>query len=211
MTTKPLADPAAGPATNKAETPSTAGTHGAERKRIPLASIPVTISVGLLIAALYLGGRIVAARRPERLAPPVVHTPVIPTAPPTAIQSAPQPARSPLPDPPLAKTPETAAESAASTDIATASEQGPPPSADTLPTIQPRAGERYIQVGALDQEATRRFLERLRGEKLDPHVAPASLPNLLRVLIGPFSDIQALNEKKAQLESEGVDTFVREY
>ena len=80
-----------------------------------------------------------------------------------------------------------------------------------IPTITPHRGELYIQVGALNAEATRRLLARLRGEKLDPHVAPGPRPELLRVLIGPFDDRDALNERKAQLEAEGVDTFVRQY
>ncbi len=33
----------------------------------------------------------------------------------------------------------------------------------------------------------------------------------MRVLIGPFDNPDALNEKKAQLQTEGIDTFVREY
>jgi cell division septation protein DedD len=84
---------------------------------------------------------------------------------------------------------------------------------DTLPMITPQSGQRYIQVGALDlsSDATHRFVRRLRGEKLDPHVAPGPRPGLTRVLIGPFDNIDALNEKKAQLETEGIDTFVRKY
>jgi cell division septation protein DedD len=66
-------------------------------------------------------------------------------------------------------------------------------------------------VGALNPKATQRLLARLRGEKLDPHVAPGPRPELLRVLIGPFDNRDALNERKAQLEAEGVDTFVRQY
>jgi cell division septation protein DedD len=33
----------------------------------------------------------------------------------------------------------------------------------------------------------------------------------MRVLIGPFDNRDALNEKKAQLEAERIDTFVRRY
>ena len=82
---------------------------------------------------------------------------------------------------------------------------------DGIPMITPHAGQRYIQVGALDQEATRRFVQHLRSENLDPHVAEGPKPQLMRVLIGPFDNRDALNEKKAQLETEGIDTFVREY
>jgi cell division septation protein DedD len=77
--------------------------------------------------------------------------------------------------------------------------------------ITPRAGERYIQIGALDEDATRRFVRKLRGEKIEPHVAPASKPELLRILIGPFSDRDVLDAEKAQLELQGLETLVRLY
>ena len=84
---------------------------------------------------------------------------------------------------------------------------------DEIPIITPKAGERYIQVGALDLEmtATRRFVARLRNEKLEPHVAPGPKPELMRVLIGPFDNPDALSAKQAQLQAEGIDTFVRQY
>ena len=77
--------------------------------------------------------------------------------------------------------------------------------------ITPKAGERYIQVGALDLEATRRYLGKLRQSKLEPHVAPGPKPELLRVLIGPFADHDSLVATKNDLESAGIDNFVRKY
>jgi len=84
---------------------------------------------------------------------------------------------------------------------------------DEIPSITPKAGERYIQVGALDLEmtATRRFVDRLRNEILEPHVAPGPKPDLMRVLIGPFDNPDALRTRQAQLQAEGIDTFVRQY
>ncbi len=230
------------------------------RKRIPLASIPATISIGLLIAALYLGGRIFTAHRVQKPAPafhsatpaaPPVAAPAeakaIPQPAPSAAQpvspveakAIPQPAPSaaqpvspveakavPQPAPSAAQPvspPGQAATPAPQAAIPTPPALGPQPASavtpagdsgdDTLPMIQPRSGERYLQVGALDPDAqdTRRFVERLRGEGLDPHVAQGPTPVLMRVLIGPFTRPDALNEKKAQIESEGIDTFVREY
>jgi cell division septation protein DedD len=171
------------------------------KKRIPLVWIPATLGVGLLIAALYLRGRIVLTHPPAK--PAVVQQ----AAP---VPAPPRPAPAPPVDIPVATT--------------TKPEPPPPeqefvgpqlPSIDTgkygIPTITPRRGDLYIQVGALNPDATRRLLARLRSEKLDPHVAPGPRPELLRVLIGPFDNRDALNERKAQLEAEGVDTFVRQY
>ena len=36
-------------------------------------------------------------------------------------------------------------------------------------------------------------------------------PEIMRVLIGPVDDSEALNQRKAQLQTEGLETFVREY
>lgn len=174
------------------------------RKRIPLASIPVTILIGLLIAALYLGGRILTARRDQKPAP-AIHS-ASPASPlPTrgeaqVVSHLAQPEAQPA-APPTAGGPKPAG------TVSPASDD------DALRIIEPHSGEHYIQVGALDPDAndTRRFVERLQKEGLDPHVAQGPTPALMRVLIGPFADLDALNAKKAQMESEGIDTFVREY
>jgi cell division septation protein DedD len=184
---------------NASSTPPEAAANLDEhKKRIPLIWIPATLGVGLLIAAIYLGGRILKAH-PQ--APEAVHlaapaTPVVePAVKPLVQPSAPEPAPPPpapaavvKPEPLTAVTPD-----------------------DGIPMISPQAGEMYIQVGALDEEATRRFVQRLRDEKLEPHVATGPTPQLMRVLIGPFNNRDALNEKKAQLENERIDTFVRQY
>jgi len=168
-----------------------------DEKRVPLVWIPATLTVGLLIAAIYLGGRIVAAHRPAPAAaratigmphaaphPPSVSAPPVVAAPIVATVAKPeiQPERS---------------------DAA--------PIDEPVPMITPRDGEHYIQMAALNPEATRRFVQHLRGEQLDPRVAPGPRPEILRVLIGPFDNRDALNDKKAQLQSKGFKTFVREY
>ena len=176
------------------------------KKRIPLIWIPATLSVGLLIAAIYLGGRIVSAHphgtpaASLQLAKTAAPAPVKPSAP--AVSEAlppvkPAPEASPTKEPPPIQEPSPA----------------PATSNDEIPIITPKAGERYIQVGALDLEmtATRRFVDRLRNEKLEPHVAPGPKPELMRVLIGPFDNPDALSEKRAQLQADGIDTFVRQY
>jgi cell division septation protein DedD len=170
------------------------------KKRIPLVWIPATLGVGLLIAALYLRGRIVLTHPPAK---------------PAAVQQA-----APVPAPPRPAPVPTV-----ETPVLTATKPEPPPAPEFvgpqlpsiatgdygIPTIAPLKGELYIQVGALNPAATLRMLARLRAEKLDPHVAPGPRPELLRVLIGPFDNRDALNERKAQLVAEGVDTFVRQY
>jgi cell division septation protein DedD len=227
------------------------------RKRIPLATIPATICIGLLIATLYLGGRILTAHRVQKPAP-AIHSALaaapLPVPAPVIAKALPHPtptdtkATTPVTHPATPEPQAAAREPEAATakpeaviakpEAVTAKPQAvtakpevaatkprqtkaakpavvPPPdhSDDGLPMIEPHSGERYLQVGALDPDAndTRRFVARLRKEGLDPHVAQGPTPVLMRVLIGPFTKLDALNEKKAQIESEGIDTFVREY
>ena len=205
------------------------------KKKIPLASIPATISIGLLIALLYLGGRIITAQRPAKTAVVKVSAPV------PAAQAAPPPVAAKPADmkPADVKPVDVKPVDVKSVEVQPvaavqpAASQAPPAAAtkqasatpvvntgsdssdgnDALPMITPQAGEHYIQVGALDMsaEATRRFVQRLRGDKLDPHVAPGPTPALMRVLIGPFDNRDVLNEKKAQLDAEGLDSFIRKY
>jgi cell division septation protein DedD len=195
ITIKPSIDADNASDTDNASAPPEAAANTEEhKKRIPLVWIPATLGVGLLIAAIYLGGRILKAH-PQ--APEAVHlaAAVVPVAKPLVQPSAPEPA----PPPP---TPATVARPEPLTVVTPD---------DGIPMISPQAGEMYIQVGALDQEATRRFVQRLRDEKLEPHVATGPTPQLMRVLIGPFDNRDALNERKAQLEMEGIATFVRQY
>ncbi len=77
--------------------------------------------------------------------------------------------------------------------------------------IAPRDGERYIQVGALDLERTRRYVRHLRDARLEPHVAAGPTAEMLRILIGPFADHASLASAKSQLDSAGIPNFVREY
>src|ERR1700685_2766797 len=173
-----------------------AGPDSNEKKRIRMVSIPAIISIGLVIAAVYLVGRIVTAHRP---ASAVRHSPSA-TVKPAVINSDAVIKTETKP----AKPPAEPAKQPADVSKAVAAE-------DAIPMITPKTGERYIQIGALDEEATRHFVLKLRNEKIEPHVAPASKPELLRILIGPFENREALNAEKAQLEQEGLDTFVRQY
>jgi cell division septation protein DedD len=171
-----------------------------DKKRIPLVWIPATLTIGLLIAALYLGGRIIAAHRPAHAAAnTAAHTAssvpkVVPPQPPIIAPQVVAEVVKPEIKPELL-TPE-------------ATEQA---TSDAASVITPHGGDLYIQLGAFNVEATRRFVQHLRSEKLEPLVAPGPKPEIMRVLIGPFNNRDALNERKAQLQTKGFDTFVRVY
>jgi len=189
------------------DSPSAAAQSAKAKEQMPMVWIPVTLSVGLLIAAIYLGGRILTAHSPANapaasvkaapVQPPLAQAQPATPAPVVQVKSEPKPESPSQPKPEATK---------------------PDPKPDTpaldfaqVPMITPKAGERYIQVGALDLEATRRYLGKLRQEKLEPHVAPGPKPELLRVLIGPFADHDSLIATKNDLESAGIQNFVRQY
>jgi cell division septation protein DedD len=181
------------------------GPDSNEKKPIPMVSIPAIISIGLVIAAAYLVTRIVTAHRPAPAPRPSASAMVKPPSAPAPVPSAKVPADIPVAKATaVIKTEAKPAEQLKDVSKAVAAE-------DAIPMITPKTGERYIQIAALDDEATRRFVRKLRNEKIEPHVAPASKPELLRILIGPFENRDALNAEKAQLEHEGMQTFVRQY
>jgi cell division septation protein DedD len=201
--------------TDNTTTPDVAADTDGHKKRIPLIWIPATLGVGLLIAVVYLGGRIVRARPSTNSEVAHVATPasVAPTIPPPPVPRGVEPTAQPeiQKNAPTPSAAEEAKPTAATPKLASAEPLTLVVPDDGVPMITPKPGENYIQVGALDHEATRRFVQHLRNENLDPHVATGPKPELMRVLIGPFANRDALNEKKAQLEAEGMDTFVRQY
>jgi cell division septation protein DedD len=181
------------------------------KARIHLLWIPATLSIGLLIAAVYLGTRILAARAHPKPAVVQIVVPIPAKAiPKPEIKTEIKEATPPPTEPQAAAAPKTDAPRPEQQFVGPKLPQVVTP-VDGIPMITPHVGERYIQVGALNAEATRRFIQRLRKENLEPHVAPGPKPELLRVLIGPFDNQDALNERKAQLQTEGIDTFVRKY
>ena len=204
MTIRPADAPQEDPAPNAVPSEMSPAPQPG-KPRMPMVWIPATLCVGLLIAAVYLGGRIVTAH-PHQSVPVKNQAAPVKTA---GIQTAPQ----------LAKPVSVVA------PAVVPAKHEPKPEApvrikvqpaklvtgDEVPMIEPKPGERYIQVGALDLEATRRYLGHLRQVNLEPHVAPGPKPELLRVLIGPFSDQDSLATAKQGLESAGIDSFVRKY
>ena len=161
--------------------------------------IPATLSVGLLIAAAYLGSRILTAQHVTgvkiKIAEPVAAVTPAASVPAAKVQADSQP------EPPPVQ-PETPAPAPEPPNLVTD---------EQISIIDPQAGERYIQVSALTEEAARRYIRQLRQAKFEPHIAPGPRPELLRVLIGPFADQDALALAKNDLTRAGIANFVRRY
>jgi len=205
-----------------------------KRKRITYLAIPITLGVGLLVAMVYIGGRIGSAK-PRVAAPAVASAPITVPPPPAPAETAksepPKPspfvAADPKPDAskgpavpakvPETKTPEVKNTVAKATPAALPTVPVPVPSKPAvhsdapLTLITPRPGETYLQLAALVPHTVLRYLDELRAEDLAPCVAPGPTPDLLRVLVGPFPDKESLAKAKAKLDAEKMIWIVRSY
>lgn len=196
-----------------------------KRKRITYLAIPVTIGVGLLVAVVYIGGRMVSAK-PHAAAPAVASAPV--TVPPPPAPAEPAKVEAPKPSPfvpdeqkqsPVHKEAAEVKKEAVSVAKVTPPSQPVTPAqskpvvhTDTpLTLITPRAGEVYLQLAALVPHTVLKYLDELRTDNLEPCVAPGPSPELLRVLVGPFPDKDSLSKAKAKLDAEKMVWIVRAY
>ena len=173
--------------TQNALTPEEAAPQPRDWKKL-IASIwiPAVLGLGLLLAFAYVGVRIVAGKSQPGTTSITTKPPVI--APPAATEQ-PHPAPpSPAPKP-------------ASTTI----------NATNFTVVTPQAGERYLQVAAVTPHMVLTYVDSLRKTNLEAVVAPGPTPDLLRVLVGPFSDRDSLDKAKAQLEAAGKHPFLRDY
>ncbi len=174
-----------------------------KRRRTIYLAIPGSIGLGLLLAILYVGVRVVSARRHSHPAAPVKQAAIIvPTvsAPPAHL---PPPAEKPV-EKPVAKVEKKA------------KPEPPPPKpkptgSAPLVLITPRTGETYLQLAALSPQSTLKYLDELRQDNLEPSVAPGPSPGLLRVVVGPFPDSASLARAKEHLNASKLEWIVRSY
>ena len=96
-------------------------------------------------------------------------------------------------------------------------QSAPAPKADVKPVlepplyIQPKIGEVYIQMGAVEKGIAEIFAEGLRKRGLPGSVASGPTPNIYRVLIGPLPDPASFVKAKAAVDKIGLSTFARKY
>lgn len=153
------------------------------KNRIATIWIPAILALGLLTVFAYLGVRIVAAKSaaPE----PIIEM---------RVKSVPTPAAIPKPVP-AKKPPPTRITEAAS----------------GFTVITPQAGERYLQVAAVNSHMVLKYVDDLHKLNFEAAVAPGPNPDVLRILVGPFADGDAMDRAKAQLELAGNRPFPRSY
>jgi cell division septation protein DedD len=215
----PLSGASNAPAQQNATEPSAtspdnipARSEEEHKKPIPLIWIPVVICLGLLVAAGYLGGRILASRPHE--SPPVGST---------AAVAKPPASQNPVPQTPAVQNQaeitavRPAVDNPAAADssrriLTVRTHEDPtlvPP--DDLSLIHPQPGDRYVQISALNTAAAHRYVEQLRHGPLEPHLSQGPTPTILRVLVGPFSSQASLLDTMTDLKAAGIECFIREY
>ena len=142
-----------------------------------------TVAIGLAIASIYVGGRIVSAKTTRRAAPVVIHVSSLsqPVAPAKAV-SMPSPALKPK-------------------DAA----------APHWNIIEPRPGETYIQLAAIPLKTIDPFLNQIEEKGFRPVIARGPTDSLYRILIGPYARQDALKDAQTAVEAAGIQHIVRVY
>ena len=169
-----------------------------KQRRIVVYALNATLLAGLSLALVYLGGRVMETRAVAKTstpkAPAAVIQPVSRTeTKPAALQ---QPA---------------ASQTTVITPVAQQQTQTPPVKRYSGPMIEPKQGERYLQIGAYGPTFTRGFVEELKDQGFHPVVAAGPSEDVYRVLIGPL-DVASLESTQAQLERAGITgTMPRKY
>lgn len=186
-----------------------------------------TVAVTLAVAAVYIGGRVFAARPVDPA--PVVVAKAAPAPAPAAAVVKPPPIATPTPKAAAAEPKKEFASSTsqAPTASAPAAPNAPVRAAQPSPTtnsaasatdpapvrnlVAPKPGELYLQLAALGPHSLDHFLTELNGRGIHVVVAPAPDAGLQRVLVGPFANHDSLRQQKQTLDASGIESFVREY
>lgn len=189
-----------------------------------------TIAVALVLAGLYVGGRVFAARGSAMTPPvktaaivnqptPLIERPIVAEKPTPLAPGATQPATPPPPALVATVSPEPkAAAPAPPAAVATIPVPEPPKSEPSAVAAQPvrklvnpQPKEMYLQLAALGPKALDKYLPEAEAQGLHPVVAPGPDATVFRVLVGPFPDKDTLHKQEQALQEKGLQPMVRIY
>jgi len=177
-------------------------------------AIPITLAIGLLVAAGYVGNRILVSRGHATSLVAAAPAPIVAASSAQAVASAPQPAPAPAAVAPAIIAPATRS---ADIPIPPAEKRDRaalnPDSADNAARglIAPQPGERYLQIAAISSDMVTPFLADLRKYDVNASVAPGPHDGLVRIVVGPFADRDSVGRAKDQIQAKWPDCFVRLY
>jgi len=171
-----------------------------KQRRIVVYALNATLLAGLSLALVYLGGRVLETRAAAKTSAP--------QAPATVITSVAPAETKPAALPVTGKSVVTASHA---TVIVPVAQQTSPLKRYAGPMIEPKPGERYLQIGAYGPTFTHAFVEELKGQGFHPVVAVGPTEDVYRVMIGPL-DAASMERTQAQVEQAGISgTMPRRY
>jgi len=77
--------------------------------------------------------------------------------------------------------------------------------------VTPHPGEKYVQVAAFGPKALDSYLRQLENKGLHPLVAPGPADGIHRILIGPYTNPETLEQTRRTLQVVGMDSIIRSY
>ena len=174
------------------------------RQLLSLAAI-VVILFGIFFTMGYIVGRNSMPVTSMAPAPAPVSRPQEASAQPSPAKDTPPPTTPPADPPPQSK------QEDAGPVTQPAREPEPAKPANVTQVQEPVAGKAYLQVMAVKRPDAEVIVKTLR-DKGFPALISAGPDGLVRVLVGPYEDVDSLGRAKADLESAGVGhPIVRRY
>lgn len=156
---------------------------GAKQRQLVVRAFAGTMAVGLVLTTLYLGTRIVTSR-----------TNVHPTAPVVKVAA-------PVATPQLVKVPEPVVSNIRKESVSPLVHRN----------VTPKPGEKYVQIAAFGPKALQSYLRELESKGLHPVIAPGPSDGIYRILIGPYTNMETLEQTRRTLQVVGMDSIVRAY
>jgi cell division protein FtsN len=77
--------------------------------------------------------------------------------------------------------------------------------------VTPKHGEKYVQIAAFGPKALESYLRQLESNGLHPVIAPGPSDGIFRILIGPYTNMETLEQTRRTLQVVGMDSIVRAY
>ena len=77
--------------------------------------------------------------------------------------------------------------------------------------MNPRHGDRYLQIAAYGPRSLDEYLRTLEAQGRHPLVAPGPVENIYRILIGPFTSADAMEQARQSIRAAGIEPIVRSY
>jgi len=156
-------------------------TPGAKQRQQVIRAFAGTMAFGLVLATLYVGTRIVTSRKSVSTPRQIVKV------------AAPEPVRTIAPAP------------------VAPSVESKPATSPVRRNVTPHPGEKYVQVAAFGPKALDSYLRQLESKGLHPLVAPGPADGIHRILIGPYTNPETLEQTRRTLQVVGMDSIIRSY